>query len=146
MSMVDVSDKPEILREATATGTVKLKNKTIRLIKDGKVAKGDPFHTARIAGILAAKRTSSLIPLCHALPLTSVGIDVKIEGKTRVKVTAKVKAKAPTGVEMEALAATATSLLTIWDMVKQYEKDAQGQYPSTTIENIHVLKKVKKTS
>jgi cyclic pyranopterin phosphate synthase len=144
--MVDVSDKPEILREATATGTVKLKNKTIRLIKDGKVAKGDPFHTARIAGILAAKRTSSLIPLCHALPLTSVGIDVKIEGKTRVKVTAKVKAKAPTGVEMEALAATATSLLTIWDMVKQYEKDAQGQYPSTTIENIHVLKKVKKTS
>ena len=146
MSMVDVSDKPEILREATATGTVKLKNKTIRLIKEGKVAKGDPFHTARIAGILAAKRTSSLIPLCHALPLTSVGIDVKIEGKTRVKVTAKVKAKAPTGVEMEALAATATSLLTIWDMVKQYEKDAQGQYPSTVIENIHVLKKVKKTS
>jgi cyclic pyranopterin phosphate synthase len=144
--MVDVSDKPEILREATATGTVKLKNKTIRLIKEGKVAKGDPFHTARIAGILAAKRTSSLIPLCHALPLTSVGIDVKIEGKTRVKVTAKVKAKAPTGVEMEALAATATSLLTIWDMVKQYEKDAQGQYPSTVIENIHVLKKVKKTS
>jgi cyclic pyranopterin phosphate synthase len=146
MSMVDVSDKPEILREATATGTVKLKNETIRLIKEGKVAKGDPFHTARIAGILAAKRTSTLIPLCHTLPLTSVEIDVKIEGKTRVKVTAYVKAKAPTGVEMEALAATATSLLTIWDMVKQYEKDAQGQYPSTTIENIHVVKKVKKTS
>ncbi|MGD0496513.1 MAG: cyclic pyranopterin monophosphate synthase MoaC [Candidatus Bathyarchaeia archaeon] len=146
MSMVDVSDKPEILREATATGTVKLKNETIRLIKEGKVAKGDPFHTAKIAGILAAKKTSTLIPLCHTLPLTSVEIDVKIEGKTRVKVTANVKAKAPTGVEMEALAATATSLLTIWDMVKQYEKDAHGQYPSTTIENIHVVKKVKKTS
>ena len=146
MSMVDVSDKPEILREATATGTIKLKNKTIRLIKEGKVAKGDPFHTARIAGILAAKRTSSLIPLCHTLSLTTVGIDVKIEGKTRVKVTATVKAKAPTGVEMEALAATALSLLTIWDMVKQYEKDAQGQYPSTSIENIYVLKKVKKMS
>ncbi len=146
MSMVDVSDKPEILREATATGTVKLKNETIRLIKEGRVAKGDAFHTAKIAGILAAKKTSTLIPLCHTLPLTSVEIDVKIEGKTRVKVTATVKAKAPTGVEMEALAATATSLLTIWDMVKQYEKDAQGQYPSTTIENIHVVKKVKKTS
>ena len=142
--MVDVSDKPEILREATATGTVKLKNKTIRLIKEGKVAKGDPFHTARIAGILAAKRTSTLIPLCHTLPLTSVEIALKIEGKTRVRVTACVKAKASTGVEMEALAATATSLLTIWDMVKQYEKNVQGQYPSTTVENIHVVKKLKK--
>jgi cyclic pyranopterin phosphate synthase len=146
MLMVDVSDKPEILREATATGTLKLKNETIRLIKEGKVAKGDPLHTAKIGGILGAKKTSTLIPLCHTLPLTSVEIDVKIEGKTRVKVTATVKAKAPTGVEMEALVATATSLLTIWDMVKQYEKDAQGQYPSTTIENIHVVKKVKKTS
>jgi len=145
MSMVNVSDKPEILREATATGTVKLKNETIKLIKEEKVAKGDPFHTARIAGILAAKKTSTLIPLCHTLPLTSVEIDVKIEGKTRVKVTANVKAKASTGVEMEALVATATSLLTIWDMIKQYEKDAQGQYPFTAIENIYVVKKVKKT-
>jgi len=144
MSMVDVSDKPEILREAIATGTVRLKSETIRLIKEGRVAKGDPFHTAKIAGILAAKKTSSLIPLCHTLLLTSVEIDVKIEGKMKVKVTANVKAKASTGVEMEALAATAMSLLTIWDMVKQYEKDAQGQYPSTTIENIHVVKKVKK--
>jgi cyclic pyranopterin phosphate synthase len=144
--MVDVSDKPEILREAIATGTIRLKNETIGLIKEGKIAKGDPFHTAKIAGILAAKKTSSLIPMCHNLPLTSVEIDVKIEGKTRVKVTANVKAKASTGVEIEALAATATSLLTIWDMVKQYEKDARGQYPSTTIENIHVVKKLKKTS
>jgi cyclic pyranopterin phosphate synthase len=146
MSMIDVSEKPEILREATATGTVKLKNETIRLIKERKIAKGDPFHTAKIAGILAAKKTSTLIPLCHTLPLTSVEIDAKIEGKTRVRVTATVKAKASTGVEMEALVATATSLLTIWDMVKQYEKDAQGQYPSTTIENILVVKKVKKIS
>jgi cyclic pyranopterin phosphate synthase len=146
MSMVDVSDKPEILREATATGTVKLKKETVRLIKEGRVAKGDPFHTAKIAGILAAKKTSSLIPLCHTLPLTRVEIDVKIEGRTRVTVIANVKAKASTGVEMEALAATAVSLLTIWDMVKQYEKNAQGQYPSTAIENIHVVKKVKKTS
>jgi cyclic pyranopterin phosphate synthase len=146
MSMVDVSDKPEILREATATGTVKLKNETVQLIKDAKVSKGDPFHTAKVAGILAAKKTSTLIPLCHTLPLTRVEIDLKIEGKTRVRVTANVKAKAPTGVEMEALAATAISLLTVWDMVKQYEKDAKGQYPSTAIENIYVVRKVKKTS
>ena len=146
MSMVDVSDKPEILREATATGTLKLKNETVQFIKEGKVAKGDPFYTARIAGIVAAKQTSTLIPLCHTLPLTRVEIDLKIEGKMGVRVTAKVKAKASTGVEMEALVATAMSLLTVWDMVKQYEKDAQGQYPSTAIEDIHVVKKVKKTS
>lgn len=145
MSMVDVSDKPEIVREATATGTLKLKNETVQLIKEGKVAKGDPFHTAKIAGIMAAKKTSALIPLCHTLPLAKVEIDLKIEGKTRVRVNAKVKAKASTGVEMEALIATATSLLTVWDMVKQYEKDAEGQYPSTALENIHVVRKVKKT-
>jgi len=146
MSMVDVSDKLEILREATATGTLELKNETVQLIKEGKIAKGDPFYTARIAGILAAKKTSTLIPLCHTLLLTKVEIDLKIEGETGIRVTAKVKAKASTGVEMEALVATAMGLLTIWDMVKQYEKDARGQYPSTAIENIHVVKKVKKTS
>ena len=146
MSMVDVSDKLEILREATATGTLELKNETVQLIKEGKIAKGDPFYTARIAGILAAKKTSTLIPLCHTLLLTKVEIELKIEGKTGIRVTAKVKAKASTGVEMEALVATAMGLLTIWDMVKQYEKDARGQYPSTAIENIHVVKKVKKTS
>ena len=146
MSMVDVSDKPEVFREATATGTIRLKTKTIRLITEGKIAKGDPIHTAKIAAILAAKKTSEIIPLCHSLPLTNVEVEVKTEDKTAVRVTAKVKTKATTGVEMEALTATATGLLTIWDMVKQYEKDTEGQYPSTVIEKIHVVKKVKKTS
>ncbi len=146
MSMVDVSDKPEVFREATATGTIRLKTKTIRLITEGKIAKGDPIHTAKIAAILAAKKTSEIIPLCHPLPLTNVEVEVKTEDKTKVRVTAKVKTKATTGVEMEALTATATGLLTIWDMVKQYEKDTEGQYPSTAIEKIQVVKKVKKTS
>lgn len=146
MSMVDVSDKPEVFREATATGTIRLKTKTIRLITEGKIAKGDPIHTAKIAAILAAKKTSEIIPLCHPLPLTNVEVEVKTEDKTAVRETAKVKTKATTGVEMEALTATATGLLTIWDMVKQYEKDTEGQYPSTAIEKIHVVKKVKKTS
>lgn len=146
MSMVDISDKPEVFREATATGTIRLKTKTIRLITEGKIAKGDPIHTAKIAAILAAKKTSEIIPLCHPLPLTNVEVEVKTEDKTAVRVTAKVKTKATTGVEMEALTATATGLLTIWDMVKQYEKDTEGQYPSTAIEKIHVVKKVKKTS
>jgi cyclic pyranopterin phosphate synthase len=143
MAMVDVSGKTEIFREATATGTIKLKTETIKLIKAGKIAKGDPLYASKIAGILAAKKTSSLIPLCHPLPLTNVEIDVKIPGAGTVEVTATVKTKAQTGVEMEALTAVSVALLTVWDMTKQYEKDATGQYPSTAIENIHVVRKFK---
>jgi len=143
MSMIDVSNKPEVFREATAVGTIKLKTETIRLIKEEKIAKGDPIYAARIAGILAAKKTCTLIPLCHPLPLTNVQIEIRVSGKRMVNVTATVKTKAQTGVEMEALTAAAVSLLTIWDMTKQYEKDAKGQYPSTAIQNIHVVKKVK---
>jgi cyclic pyranopterin phosphate synthase len=141
--MVDVSGKPEVFREATATGTIRLKTETIRLIREDKIEKGDPFYTAKIAGVLAAKKTSSLIPLCHPLPLTNVKVEIKILGNSKVQVSATVRAKAQTGVEMEALTATAVALLTIWDMVKQYEKDEFGQYPFTVIENINVVKKVK---
>jgi cyclic pyranopterin phosphate synthase len=142
--MVDVTAKPEIFRQATAEGSIRLRPETIKLIRTGKVAKGDPIQTAKTAGILAAKRTSDTIPLCHPLPLTNVEISIRIADKTTVKVTATVKTKAQTGVEMEALTATAVSLLTIWDMVKQYEKDAGGQYPTTRIDNIRVIKKLKK--
>ncbi len=142
--MVDVSGKDEIFREATATGTIKLKAETINLIKTGKIAKGDPLYTAKIAGVLAAKKTSSLIPLCHPLPLTNVQVDVKVLNEGTVEVSATVKTKAQTGVEMEALTAVSIGLLTVWDMTKQYEKDAAGQYPSTAIENIHVVRKFKK--
>lgn len=144
MMMVDISDKPEITREATAQGCIKLKTETLHLIKEGKIAKGDPLYTAKIAGIMAAKRTSTLIPLCHPLTLTKVEVKTEILGDSKVQVTATVKTKAQTGVEMEALTATAVSLLTVWDMVKQYEKDAEGQYPSTAIESIRVTKKLKK--
>jgi cyclic pyranopterin phosphate synthase len=141
--MVDVSGKAEILREATATGKIRLKPETVNLIREGKIVKGDPLYTARIAGVLAAKKTSELVPLCHPLPLTSVEVEAKILDKITVEVTATVKTKAQTGVEMEALAAVSVGLLTIWDMVKQYEKDASGQYPTTAIENIHVVRKLK---
>ena len=143
MTMIDVSGKAEIFREATAKGTIKLKPETVKLIREGKIAKGDPLYTAKIAGILAAKKTSELIPLCHPLPLTSVEVEAKVLGNTTVEVSYTVKAKAQTGVEMEALAAVSAGLLTVWDMTKQYEKDANGQYPSTAIENIHVVKKFK---
>jgi cyclic pyranopterin phosphate synthase len=143
MAMVDVSGKPEVFREATATGSIKLKTKTIQLIEEGKIGKGDPLQTAKIAGILAAKKTSALIPLCHPLPLTNVKIETRITDNRTIRVTATVRTKAQTGVEMEALVATSVGLLTIWDMVKQYEKDSRGQYPSTTIEDISVVKKAK---
>ena len=143
MVMVDVSGKPEIIREATATGKIRLKPETIILIKEEKIAKGSPLYTAKIAGVLAAKKTSDIIPLCHPLPLTKVEVEAKIVDKTTVEVNSLVKTKAQTGVEMEALVSTSAGLLTIWDMVKQYEKDANGQYPSTAIEDIHVVRKTK---
>jgi len=143
MAMVDISDKPDVHREAIATGTVKLKPTTIKLIKRREIAKGDPLYTAKIAAILAAKKTSSLIPLCHPLPITKVEIETEVLDESAIRVTAVVKTKAQTGVEMEALTATVAGLLTIWDMVKQYEKDAEGQYSTTVIENVHVVTKVK---
>ena len=143
MSMVDITSKPEVHREATAKGRIKLKPETIKRIKQGKIEKGDPFTVAKIAGILAAKNTSSLIPLCHPLPLTSINVDLKVVGSSEVEVETTVKTKAQTGVEMEALAAVSAALLTVWDMTKQYEKDAKGQYPDTVIESIRVVCKLK---
>ncbi|MDH5783175.1 MAG: cyclic pyranopterin monophosphate synthase MoaC [Candidatus Bathyarchaeota archaeon] len=143
MSMVDVTAKPEVYREATAKGKIKLKPGTINFIREGKIEKGNPFDVAKIAGILAAKNTSSLIPLCHPLPLTNVNVDIKIVDDSTVKANATVKTRAQTGVEMEALVAVSVALLTVWDMTKQYEKDKTGQYPSTAIQDIHVVRKIK---
>jgi len=143
MSMVDVTAKPEVYREAKAKGTIKLRLETLRLIREGKVEKGDPFQVAKVAGILAAKNTSSLIPLCHPLPLTSVEVDLNIVDDSAVSVEATVKTRAQTGVEMEALVAATVALLTVWDMTKQYEKDRLGQYPHTVIQDIRVVRKVK---
>jgi len=142
--MVDVTLKPEVYREATAKGRIRLKPGTIRLINECKIAKGDPFEAAKVAGILAAKSTSSLIPLCHSLPLTNVDVNLKIVDGSAVEVGATVKTRAQTGVEMEALVAASVALLTVWDMTKQYEKDAKGQYPSTVIEDVHVVRKIKR--
>jgi cyclic pyranopterin phosphate synthase len=143
MSMVDVTAKPEIYREATAKGKIKLKTETIDFIREGKIEKGNPFEVAKIAGILAAKNTSSLVPLCHPLSLSNVDVDTKIVDDSTVEVNATVKTRAQTGVEMEALVAVSVALLTVWDMTKQYEKDKTGQYPSTAIQDIRIVRKIK---
>ncbi len=143
MSMVDITTKPGIYREATARGVIRLRAKTIGHIKKGTIEKGDPLDAARIAGILAAKNTSSMIPLCHPLPLTDVKVDIKPVEDSSIEVKATVKTVAQTGVEMEALTAVSVALLTIWDMTKKYEKDRQGQYPITLIQEIRVTQKIK---
>lgn len=143
MSMVDVTAKPEVYREAVAKGRIKLKPETVKLIRKGKIEKGNPFNAAKIASILAAKHTSSIIPLCHPLPLTNVDVNMNIVNDSTVEVSATVKTRAQTGVEMEALVAVSVALLTIWDMTKQYEKDRAGQYPSTVIQDIRVVRKIK---
>ncbi len=143
MSMVDISEKPDVFREATARGEIQLSRETLRLIKENRVEKGDALSVAKVAGILAAKKTSAVIPLCHPLALSTVTVKTEVLD-SRVAVEATVKTLGKTGVEMEALTAVSVALLTIWDMTKQYEKDAEGQYPSTVITNVTVLRKVKK--
>jgi len=122
-SMVDVTNKLTTDREAVATGSVLMKKETLRLITDDKIAKGNVFETARLAGITAAKKTSGLIPLCHPLMITSVSVDFKsVKTKGRVDITAKVKCAGQTGVEMEALTAASIAALTIYDMCKAVDK------------------------
>lgn len=119
--MVDVSDKAETTREATATGRITMSADAAAAIRKGNVKKGDVLGTARIAGIMAAKKTSDLIPLCHPLPLTGVTLDLEAD-QTGVTVTATVRTTHKTGVEMEALIAVSTALLTVYDMAKALDR------------------------
>lgn len=121
--MVDVGAKPETAREAIARGEVRMRPETLRLIREGDLPKGDVLGTARTAGIMAAKRTAELIPLCHPLLLTYVGVDFALdEGAGRVTITATVRCHGQTGVEMEALTAVSVAALTIYDMAKAVDR------------------------
>ncbi len=140
---VDVSSKPISYRKATATGFIRLKPSTLRTIRKGQIEKGDPLALARLTGVVAAKRTSDMLALCHPLRLDATQVTADMV-KGGIRVTATVVAKERTGVEMEALTAVSIALLNIWDVTKQYEKDAEGQYPATMIEGIRVTKKVKR--
>jgi cyclic pyranopterin phosphate synthase len=120
--MVDVGEKAVTQREATARGEITMSAAALRLIRSGAVAKGDPLQTARLAGIMAAKRTAGLIPLCHPLPLTHVSVDLRAIGRG-YRIEARVRTTAQTGVEMEALTAVAVAALTVYDMVKAVDKE-----------------------
>lgn len=121
--MVDVSKKDSTVREAAAKGSVEMKKHTLSLITDNKISKGNVFETAKLAGILAAKRTYELIPLCHPLNISSVTVDFSIDKKkNKVGIEARVKCTGQTGVEMEALTAVTAAALTIYDMCKAVDR------------------------
>ena len=122
--MVDVSDKPRTLREAVARGMVTMKKTTLKLIQENSIAKGDVLMVARVAGIMAAKKTHEIIPLCHPLNISSVQIDFSLDQeKKRIIIESSVKITGQTGVEMEALTAVSAAALTIYDMCKAVDKE-----------------------
>lgn len=134
--MVDVSEKVATVREATAMGQVKMNDETFAAIQAGNAPKGDVLGTARLAGIMAAKQTSQLIPLCHPLPLSKVEVSIQPQSDLPgYAIQAKVKTKAETGVEMEALTAVSIAALTLYDMAKALDKSMQ-------IINIQLLEKI----
>lgn len=137
-SMVDVSSKATVKREAVATGHIKLQPATLELIRQNQLQKGDVLTVARIAGIQAAKQTQHLIPLCHQIALTKVGVDFVLNAEG-VTATATARTIAQTGVEMEALTAVSVALLTIYDMCKAVDK-------SMRLDGVHLVSKTKDSS
>ncbi|UVO52165.1 cyclic pyranopterin monophosphate synthase MoaC [Sphingomonas sp. SUN019] len=131
--MVDVGDKAATKREAIATGRITMSPEAARAIADGAVSKGDVLAVARVAGIMAAKRTSDLIPLCHPLPITRATVDLSVDDGG-VIATATVATTGQTGVEMEALTAVSVALLTVYDMAKAIDK-------TMIVNDVHLLKK-----
>lgn len=132
--MVDVGGKPDTRRMAVARGEVHLSPDTLSIIVSGAVPKGDVFAAARIAGIMAAKKTSELIPLCHPLALTRVAVDLSPKTDSIVEITATVETTGKTGVEMEALTAVSIAALTVYDMIKAVQRDAR-------IHNVRLVEK-----
>jgi len=136
-SMVDVSAKPVQLREAVARGEIRLQPETVKLVTSNKIAKGNVLATARLAGIMAAKKTGDLIPLCHPLPLTHAEVNFEIpDSNDRIVITASARIAAQTGIEMEALTAVNVAALTIYDMCKAADKKMR-------ITNVKLVSKTK---
>lgn len=133
--MVDVSGKPDVVRTATAAGRIMLGPETLRLIRENQIAKGDVLATARIAGIMAAKRTADIIPLCHPIPIDQVSVELTLTDEG-VEIEASARCVGRTGIEMEALTAVSAAALTVYDMCKAVDR-------SMRIDRIHLLEKTK---
>src|SRR6056297_389393 len=141
--MVDVGDKPDSHRRAVAEGSIQLRSSTIDAIEADGIEKGDVLATARIGAIQAVKHTWESIPMCHQIPITNVKTDIDLDDDA-VTLTVAVETTGTTGCEMEALQGVTTGLNVVWDMVKAAEKDAEGQYPDTRIEDVRVVQKQKR--
>ncbi|MGC8558429.1 MAG: cyclic pyranopterin monophosphate synthase MoaC [Nitrososphaeria archaeon] len=142
MKTIDISDKKIVKRTATAKGTIILNRHSLDAITEKKVEKGDPLSVAELKAIEAVKNTPQAISFCHPIPIEFINAEARIV-EDGIEVSVTVSSQAKTGVEMEALYGVSAGLLNIWDMVKKYEKDDHGQYPSTKITDIKVVKKEK---
>ncbi len=141
--MVDVGDKPDTARRAVARGTIHLQTSTVDAIQADAVGKGNVLATARVGAIQAVKHTWETIPMCHQIPITNVETAFTVEDEA-ITLEVTVETTGKTGCEMEALEGTTTGLNVIWDMVKAAEKDADGQYPDTRIDDVRVVAKEKR--
>ncbi len=137
-----VHGKPVVLRRAIAEGEIRLTPKGRGALRRGTLDKGDPIASGEVAALLALKRTPELIPHCHPIPITGSSVEIR-PTRTGAKARVTVESLGRTGVEMEALVGVSVALLTVWDMVKYLEKDGGGGYPTTRIQGIRVLEKVK---
>lgn len=150
VDVVDVGDKPDTARRAVAHGRIRLDPETVEAIAANELEKGDVLATARIGAIQAVKHTWETIPLCHQIPITNVETEFDLDGSTgeretgSVELTVAVETTGKTGCEMEALEGVTTGLNVVWDMVKSAEKDAEGGYPTTRVEGVEIVEKIKR--
>ena len=140
--MVDVGTKADSKRRAVARGRICLQPSTVEAVRGNELGKGDVLATARVGAIQAVKHTWETVPMCHQIPVTNVDTSFEV-AEAAIELTVAVETTGKTGCEMEALSGVTTGLNVVWDMVKAAEKDDEGQYPDTAIEDIHVVEKVK---
>jgi cyclic pyranopterin phosphate synthase len=141
--MVDVGDKPDTARRAVARGRIRLQPSTIEAVREDEIGKGNVLATARVGAIQAVKHTWETVPMCHQIPITNVETDFAVDAES-IALEVAVETTGKTGCEMEALQGTTTGLNVIWDMVKAAEKEEDGQYPETAIEDVRVVEKEKR--
>ncbi len=144
--MVDVTEKDVEVRESEAVGFLRLSESGLKAVKSGEShpeGKGDPLETAKVAALLAVKKTPELVPHCHPVRITGVKVSFELK-EDGVEMRVRVRSVGRTGVEMDALTGLVVGLVTLWDMVKYAEKDEEGLYPETRIENVRVVSKEKK--